>query len=155
MAEIELAALSKECLDRRVGSIARLRLEVAAWEGERNERLVDVKWRFTTADAHGGRPPWVDCPDWDGVRRLYWGSEVIKEFRRLAPDQMRILEECQQQGWKTEISLKATVVELKKCGVKGSLWIENTVRNLNKGLRRIRFHEDSKEQVIRWEPVGS
>jgi hypothetical protein len=51
MAEIELAALTKQCLDRRIGSPARLRREVAAWEGERNERLVGVNWRFTTADA--------------------------------------------------------------------------------------------------------
>jgi DDE superfamily endonuclease len=51
MAEIELAALTKQCLDRRIGSMARLRWEVAAWEAERNERMVEVKWRFTTADA--------------------------------------------------------------------------------------------------------
>ena len=51
MAEIEFAALSKQCLDRRIGSIARLRQEVAAWEEDRNERMVGVKWRFNTADA--------------------------------------------------------------------------------------------------------
>jgi hypothetical protein len=51
MAEIELAALTKQCLGRRIGSMARLRREVAAWENDRNERMVDVKWRFTTADA--------------------------------------------------------------------------------------------------------
>ena len=51
VAECELAALSGQCLDRRVGSMARLRQVVAAWEGERNEREVGVDWRFTTADA--------------------------------------------------------------------------------------------------------
>jgi hypothetical protein len=51
MAEIEFAALSKQCLDRRIGSMARLCREVAAWEAERNEGMVEVKWRFTTADA--------------------------------------------------------------------------------------------------------
>ena len=51
MAEIEFAALSKQCLGRRIGSMARLRKEVAAWEDERNEREVGVNWRFTTADA--------------------------------------------------------------------------------------------------------
>jgi hypothetical protein len=50
-AECELAALSGQCLDRRVGSMARLRQVVEAWEGERNEREVGVDWRFTTADA--------------------------------------------------------------------------------------------------------
>ena len=28
-----------------------MRREVAAWEEERNERQVEVKWQFTTADA--------------------------------------------------------------------------------------------------------
>ena len=51
VAECELAALSAQCLDRRIGSIGRLRQVVAAWEGERNERQVGVDWRFTTADA--------------------------------------------------------------------------------------------------------
>jgi DDE superfamily endonuclease len=51
MAEIELAALSKQCLDRRVGSLGHLGRMVAAWEADRNERQVGVKWRFTTADA--------------------------------------------------------------------------------------------------------
>ena len=49
MAEIEFAALSKQCLGRRIGSMARLRKEVAAWEEERNERMVEVKWQFTKA----------------------------------------------------------------------------------------------------------
>jgi hypothetical protein len=51
VAECELAALSGQCLDRRVGSMARLRQVVEAWESERNEREVGVGWRFTTADA--------------------------------------------------------------------------------------------------------
>jgi hypothetical protein len=51
MAEVELAALSKQCLGRRVGSVDHLRRQVAAWEADRNERQVGVRWRFTTADA--------------------------------------------------------------------------------------------------------
>jgi transposase len=51
MAEIEFAALSKQCLDRRIGSMGVLRREVAAWEEDRNDREVGVRWRFTTADA--------------------------------------------------------------------------------------------------------
>jgi hypothetical protein len=51
MAEVELAALSKQCLDRRIGSVAQLRRAVDGWEEERNERQVEVRWRFTTADA--------------------------------------------------------------------------------------------------------
>jgi DDE superfamily endonuclease len=51
VAEIELSVLARQCLDRRIGDSATLRREVTAWEGERNERGVEVKWRFTTADA--------------------------------------------------------------------------------------------------------
>jgi hypothetical protein len=51
VAEIELSVLTRQCLDRRIASAEELRREVAAWEGERNERAVEVRWRFTTADA--------------------------------------------------------------------------------------------------------
>jgi hypothetical protein len=51
MAEVEFAALSKQCLGRRIGSMARLKREVAAWAEDRNERMVGVNWRFDTADA--------------------------------------------------------------------------------------------------------
>jgi hypothetical protein len=51
MAEIELAVLSGQCLDRRIGQEVELRQEVAAWEAERNDQQVRVNWRFTTQDA--------------------------------------------------------------------------------------------------------
>jgi len=51
MAEIELAALSKQCLGRRIASVEELEGEVSAWQGERNERGVEARWQFTTAKA--------------------------------------------------------------------------------------------------------
>jgi DDE superfamily endonuclease len=51
MAEIELSVLSRQCLDRRIGTREELESAVGAWEAERNERGVEVRWRFTTADA--------------------------------------------------------------------------------------------------------
>jgi hypothetical protein len=51
MAEVELAALSKQCLSRRIGTREELERAVAEWERLRNERAVGVDWRFTTADA--------------------------------------------------------------------------------------------------------
>jgi hypothetical protein len=51
VAEIELSALARQCLDRRIGSAAELRQEIAAWEAERNATRSGVQWRFTTADA--------------------------------------------------------------------------------------------------------
>jgi hypothetical protein len=38
-------------LDRRLDSAERLKREVAAWEEDRNERAIEVRWRFSTADA--------------------------------------------------------------------------------------------------------
>ena len=51
MAEIELSVLARQCLDRRIETREELEREVAAWEEDRNERMVEVRWQFTTADA--------------------------------------------------------------------------------------------------------
>ena len=51
IAEIELSALSRMCLDRRVPDKDILTREVSAWESERNAKSVTVEWRFTTDDA--------------------------------------------------------------------------------------------------------
>jgi hypothetical protein len=51
IAEIELSALSRQCLDRRVPDAATLACEVAAWQERRNASATPVDWRFTTADA--------------------------------------------------------------------------------------------------------
>jgi hypothetical protein len=51
MAEIELAVLAEQCLDRRLADQATLEREVAAWEAARNAAGRGVDWRFTTADA--------------------------------------------------------------------------------------------------------
>ena len=51
MAEIELSALSSQCLDRRIESRQRLEHEVTAWQKSRNEQAVTIDWQFTTQDA--------------------------------------------------------------------------------------------------------
>lgn len=51
MAEIELAILSTQCLDRRIPDEETLKAEVAAWEATRNATATRVNWRFTTAGA--------------------------------------------------------------------------------------------------------
>jgi hypothetical protein len=51
MAEIELSALSRQCLDRRITNHDLLAREVAAWAKVRNNHQTTVHWRFTTADA--------------------------------------------------------------------------------------------------------
>ena len=51
MAEIELAALSKQCLDRRIGDQQTLTREVRSWEQRRNRERTTISWRFTTNQA--------------------------------------------------------------------------------------------------------
>lgn len=51
VAEIELGVLSRQCLDRRIGSAAELERELSAWQIQRNQDASRVRWRFTTADA--------------------------------------------------------------------------------------------------------
>jgi DDE superfamily endonuclease len=51
MAEIEFSVLTRQCLDRRIGSRTELEREVAAWQTKRNGQAVGINWRFTTADA--------------------------------------------------------------------------------------------------------
>lgn len=51
MAEIELAALSGQCLDRRIPDMDQLRDEVLAWANNRNEQKRTVNWTFAQHDA--------------------------------------------------------------------------------------------------------
>ena len=51
IAEIELSVLSRQCLNRRMPHQEFLKSEVRAWQEERNDQIVKVRWRFTTDDA--------------------------------------------------------------------------------------------------------
>lgn len=51
MAEIEFAALSKQCLDRRIPALETLRREVLTWAERRNQAKTTVKWKFAPPDA--------------------------------------------------------------------------------------------------------
>lgn len=51
IAEIELSALTRQCLDRRIPDIETLRNETKTWERRRNEQQKGVDWQFTNEDA--------------------------------------------------------------------------------------------------------
>lgn len=51
MAEIEFSALSRQCLDRRLGSLEQMKREVQAWVKQRNKEAVKIHWGFTVQDA--------------------------------------------------------------------------------------------------------
>ena len=51
MAEIEFAALARQCLDRRIGSAQQLEQEALIWQANRNAAAIKVNWSFTTEKA--------------------------------------------------------------------------------------------------------
>ena len=46
-----ILVLTRQCLDRRIGSRTELEREVAAWQAKRNGQAIGINWRFTTTDA--------------------------------------------------------------------------------------------------------
>lgn len=51
LAEIEFAALSKQCLDRRLPDVPTLEKEVLAWADHRNRERKTVNWKFSKDKA--------------------------------------------------------------------------------------------------------
>ena len=51
MAEIELSALARQCLSRRIADKQKLKREVKAFEDKRNEEKAKIEWKMTTFDA--------------------------------------------------------------------------------------------------------
>ncbi len=51
MAEIELSALTRQCLNRRLDNTLTVKREVSAWETQRNRQQTKIQWQFTTANA--------------------------------------------------------------------------------------------------------
>ena len=51
IAEIELSATTKQCLERRIENITSLDNEPTSWEKARSSLQKGVDWQFTTPDA--------------------------------------------------------------------------------------------------------
>ena len=51
IAEIELSALTRQCLDRRIDDLGVLNVELNAWQNATNADQRQVNWHFTTSDA--------------------------------------------------------------------------------------------------------
>ena len=95
------------------------------------------------------RPEWKVDPG-----RLLFGGQLIKEFRRPAPNQRRLLDEFQRRLWPAQIGNPffgdhinvATAVEV----------LRNTAEALNDdhlAARRIRFGTRDNCSYIYWKPV--
>ncbi len=51
MAEIELHVLNGQCLNRHIATMDKIKEEVAAWQGHRNNKNGKINWQFTNGDA--------------------------------------------------------------------------------------------------------
>ena len=51
IAEIELSALTRQCLDRRIEDLDVLNTELTAWQNSHQREQRQVQWHFTTSDA--------------------------------------------------------------------------------------------------------
>lgn len=51
IAEIELSAMTAQCLGRRIPDIDSLSAELDAWNVARNNAAISINWQFTTDDA--------------------------------------------------------------------------------------------------------
>ena len=51
IAEIELNAMTRQCLARRIDTLENLNRELGAWEQGRNAQTKTVDWHFKSVDA--------------------------------------------------------------------------------------------------------
>jgi hypothetical protein len=51
IAEIELATLTRQCLERRIPDLPTLQAELNAWNTQRNNLHSTINWHFTTTEA--------------------------------------------------------------------------------------------------------
>ena len=51
MGAIELSALARQCLDRRIGDTDRFKQEVSIWTDKRNHARKTLQWTFTDTEA--------------------------------------------------------------------------------------------------------
>ena len=51
IAEVSISILSNQCINKRISTIDKLNLEIAAWEHHYNSTCKHINWQFTTTDA--------------------------------------------------------------------------------------------------------
>ena len=51
MAEIEIGAAQRQCMNRRIADVQTLEHELLVWAKPRNAQQCGTDWQFTTADA--------------------------------------------------------------------------------------------------------
>jgi len=51
MAEIELHVLNRQCLNRHILTMDKVKQEINAWQDNRNKKRGSINWQFTTKDS--------------------------------------------------------------------------------------------------------
>jgi hypothetical protein len=73
MAKIELAALSRQCLDRRTSDMTRLAIQAEAWKNARRPASCDSGTEIQVVHITSA----ADWADWIGVARISWRLRVL------------------------------------------------------------------------------
>jgi hypothetical protein len=105
------------------------------------------------ADAPGPQAAARVVPYWDGARRLYLGSTLVKHFRQDAPAQTTILSAFQEEGWPARVANP-----LADQGDRGSAErAHDAVNRLNRGqkVRRLRFRIEGGGEQVCWELLAT
>jgi hypothetical protein len=90
-------------------------------------------------------------PRWDKKNfRLMVGSQTVRTLRPLATNVIAVLDAFEREGWPGRINIPP--------GPGGRPWDwvvrDDTLKSLNEGLARIRFHGDGTGEGIRWDWDG-
>ena len=95
MAEIELSALVRQCLGGRIPDQEALYTQAHAWERVRNDEVVKVDWRFSTADAR------IKLKHY--IQRFRFDSLLVIYLDFFFPRKTKIFEPV---GWNKALSTK-------------------------------------------------
>lgn len=92
-------------------------------------------------------------PHWDGRKYDLWaGPNLVKRFRRRAPNQMRVLDAFERNGWPEMID---DPLPEDRYDVDPKQRLHNTIKDLNRSLREtvIHFCGDGTGTGVIWERV--
>jgi hypothetical protein len=115
--------------------------------------LFEQSEQGTEADGNGALPDTHFLPFWDAATRQLWlGSSLLKKFIQPAPNQTKILDTFQEQGW-AQSHLDDPLSPLAgESDEDARRRLHETIKNLNRGMPSgtIRFHGDGTGQGVNW-----
>jgi hypothetical protein len=112
--------------------------------------------RIPAAAAPRIVPVWMalPVPFWDAVSRCLWlGERLLKQFRQPAPNQTRLLDVFQEQGWENTHIDDPLLILQGETEADAKRRLHETVKNLNRTLPpgTIWFRGDGTGQGATWE----